>query len=120
MTDEELLTRLAETPVEEWTPDELELLRARLPESPDLRAALAEHLMLETVLTASLGRPGVSADKILAQVDAEARARFMGRAFRWAAVLLVAIGVGGGVWYYRSLHRPDDPIAKNGGKKPAL
>ena len=33
MTDDELLARLADTPVEEWSLDELELLRARAAEN---------------------------------------------------------------------------------------
>ena len=46
MTDDELLHRLEETPPEEWSPEELELLRARAQAEPRVREALAEWLVI--------------------------------------------------------------------------
>lgn len=121
MTDDELIARLAETPVEDWMPDEIERLRARLKENAALRSALCEHLLVETAFRAVLARPNVSASSILARADAQARTELVGRAARWAAVLLVVAGLGGGLYLYQSRYRDDQPrLAKVESPQPPL
>jgi hypothetical protein len=112
MTDDELLARLAEVPVDEWSDGEIELLRARARENPAVRAAFDEHLLLETVLTARLTRVRISAEAVLARVDAERRTRLAGRTALLAALALVVVGLAGAVWYVAAQRRPADPVAK--------
>jgi len=118
MTDDELLTRLAESPVEEWTPDEVAALRAALPLSAALREAFAEFLLVEAALTAGLTKQRVSAEQILARADALQRAKLRGQMTRWAAVLLAVVGLGGSLYYY-VLRRPDVDVARVE-RKPAV
>ncbi|MCE9608044.1 MAG: hypothetical protein K8U03_24425, partial [Planctomycetia bacterium] len=108
MTDDELLHRLEETPPDEWTPEELELLRARALANPEVRTALAEQILLEQVLTRGLTQVRVTAEQVLARYDERRRApRFLGSWLRGAAVLLLVAGIGG-IWYLRSLKPVDD------------
>lgn len=67
MTDEELLALLDRKTPEELTAGEIEMLRARLSESPQVREALAARLRLEADLAAALGRVNLSVDDLLAE-----------------------------------------------------
>lgn len=119
MTDDELLARLAETPVDEWTVEEVEELRARLPHNPDLRAAMQEYLLTETVLSAGLTKPRVTAEQILARVDAERRSRFGRRAGLWAALIFLVPALSAGVWLWTMREPPGEEVASvDPDKKP--
>jgi hypothetical protein len=108
MTDDELLHRLEETPPEEWSAEELELLRARAQAEPRVREALAEQLLLEQTLTRGLTQVRVTAEQVLARYDERRRApRFLGSWLRLAAVALLAVGIGG-IWYVRSRQPTDE------------
>ena len=54
MTDQELIQLLHEKPPGDFTPFELDALRRRWTQSPELRQALVEHLHLETELSGAL------------------------------------------------------------------
>lgn len=113
MTDDELLHRLEETPPEEWTPEELELLRERAQANPAVREALAEQLLLEQTLTRGLTQVRVTAEQVLARYDERRKPqRFLGGWLRIAAVVLPIVGIGG-IWYVRSRAPKDDrPIVE--------
>lgn len=119
MTDDELLVRLAETPVDEWTVEEVEELRSRLPHSPLLREAMQEYLLTETVLSAGLTRPRVTAEQILARVDAERRSKFSRRAAVWVALIFLVPAISAGAWLWSMWAAPEDQIAAvNPDKEP--
>jgi outer membrane protein assembly factor BamB len=107
VSDDELLKMLVETPPEEWNAEQIEALQARLSASPELRAALGEHLWLDQTLHHSLGRVQISADQIFARAQAEERSSRPRRTLlvTVVAALLVALG---GVAYWRQLE-PDAP-----------
>lgn len=113
MTDAELIARLEEAPPEEWSVEELDLLRARAAENPEVRAALVEQIWLEQTLVRGLGRPGITADQVLARLDQRRRGplRF-GPWLRAAAVLLFVVGVGG-IWWKLRQAPPEKPIVQN-------
>src|SRR5581483_942645 len=94
MTDEKLIQLVQETPPEELSLEEIELLRARVVASPEVRSALADQLKLDSLLSGSLARVQVSVDEIVSQspVGSMSNGR---RAWIWvaAAALLVMLGV---------------------------
>jgi hypothetical protein len=111
MTDDELLARLAETPVDDWTVEEVEELRARLPQSPALREAMHEYLLTETVLSAGLTKPRVSAEQILARYDAERRSKIGRRGGLWAALIFLVPALSAGVWLWTMREPPGAEVA---------
>lgn len=108
MNDRELLTKLQEQSPQDWTEEEVELLRQRLPHSPELRAALTDELRLERGLQETLGRFEVSLDRIYAQAGPTAAA-----GTPWASLLagglVAAAGIGGAVYWNA---RPAPEIAQ--------
>lgn len=94
-SDAWLLALLDEKSPEELTPAELAALRERAHVSPEVRAAIAEHLRLEAALHARFGEPAVTADAILRRVRAARRARLAGFI---AVALLIAAGAGTAWW----------------------
>src|SRR5271163_438059 len=64
--DQSLVELLQTKAPEELTPAEIETLRAALAHSPALQQAMAERLEMERYLSAGLGAPSFSADRILA------------------------------------------------------
>ena len=54
MTDEQLLALLEQKAPEELTPEEIDILRTRLQESPAIREALAGQLEIDTYLATAL------------------------------------------------------------------
>src|SRR5688500_12706148 len=64
MTDQELIDLLAQKAPEELSPEEIDLLRARLAESAELREVLLGQLQMESYLAAALGPAAVSVDDV--------------------------------------------------------
>jgi hypothetical protein len=100
MTDDELIALIEETPVEQLSLEQIEMIRARVAGSSALRAAMAGHLAFEQRLHAALGRPVVEVDAIIARVEPRRKAV---RALR----VLATIAAAGGalafvVWMARS------------------
>ncbi|MCI0357220.1 MAG: PQQ-like beta-propeller repeat protein [Planctomycetaceae bacterium] len=69
MTDAELIELVEQKTPDELTPDEIECLRARLAESPELRELLIGQLQMETYLTAALGRVNITPQQIVARAQ---------------------------------------------------
>ncbi|MEX2175479.1 MAG: hypothetical protein WD872_14040, partial [Pirellulaceae bacterium] len=67
MTNEQLVELLQQKTPEELTPAQIELLRGRLAESAELRAALAGGLHIDTYLSAALGQVHISPEQISAR-----------------------------------------------------
>ena len=65
MTDLELILLLQQKSAGELTPAEVEAIRARWTQSPELRQALVEHLHLESQLTGALSPVQLDVDTIL-------------------------------------------------------
>src|SRR5258707_502406 len=90
MTDDELIDLLEQTPAEQLSIEQIELIRRRVAGSSTLRTALAGHLAFEQRMHAALGRPHLEVDVLLARVESR---RTTVRALRWVAVPLVAIAM---------------------------
>lgn len=117
MTDDELISRLEETSPEEWTPEELDVLRARARENPAVRAALAQQIWLEQTLVRGLSRRRITADQVLARLDERRRGPLLfGRWLRVAALVLLVGGLAG-VWYKLREAPRDQHLADN--RRPA-
>jgi outer membrane protein assembly factor BamB len=109
MNDEQLIQLVRETPPEELSYEEMELLRHRISQSPEVREAVADHLQLEQYLGDHLGRVQVSVENILktAGTLTPTAATSLSRLLGWsvasvAVISLVTVGV-------MSLrHRDDD------------
>jgi outer membrane protein assembly factor BamB len=96
MNDEQLIQLVQETPPEELSVEEIELLRARASKSPELRNALAAHLHFDQFLNGTLSRLQLSVDQVLrhGQPAASSRSRFY--RWRWGlAALLVLVSAAG-------------------------
>mgnify|MGYP003600376007 FL=1 len=107
MTDDELLQRLEQSTPEEWTSDELDLLRERVRENAALAEAFADFVRLEQALTTSLSAGRITAEQVLARLDQRRRGPLgLGRWWRAAAALCLLAG-GIGVWLMR--RAPDEP-----------
>lgn len=65
MTDNELIQLLHQKSAGELTPAEVEEIRARWTQSPELRQAIVEHLQLETQLVGALSPVALDVDVIL-------------------------------------------------------
>lgn len=71
MTDAKLIELVEQKTPDELTSEEIELLRSRLAESPELRELLVGQLQMETYLTAALGRINLTPQQIVARVQKE-------------------------------------------------
>jgi outer membrane protein assembly factor BamB len=132
MTDQELIQLLHDKPVGELSPEELELLRARWTQSPELRQALVEHLHLETQLATALGQVNLDINSLLKRAAVERRRSLFNwrLAWRWAVgiCLLLAIAVSSQVWL-GGRAKPNADVAQryetsvrelNGAEQPAV
>lgn len=86
MTDQELIQLLQEKSAGELTPAEVEAIRARWTQSPELRQALVEHLHLESQLTGALAPIRLDVDMILKRAEEQRRGEF-GSSRRWAWIV---------------------------------
>ncbi|MBI1903583.1 MAG: PQQ-binding-like beta-propeller repeat protein [Planctomycetia bacterium] len=111
MTDQELIELVETRPPEEWTGEELRLLRERLAQSPELRAAVWEHVQLDAALGEALGEVQVSVERLVALSRAQTwRPLKYGLAI---SLLAAALGVGAfGIW---KLTRAPGPGAAGAG-----
>ncbi len=104
MNDQQLIVLVQESPIDDLTLDQIQQLRARLPESPQLRDALAERLQMDHHLVDALGASGDTPDQFVQKVlqrkqRQNASSRWM---FSLALALLLIVGVGVGVYYQLS------------------
>jgi outer membrane protein assembly factor BamB len=90
--DKEVLDLIEQGALEELTPEQCAAIRAAAAASPAIRQACLERIGLEERLAATLGRPRVSIDDLLAGRRRIAESRIAGR---WLAPLLLALLVAG-------------------------
>ncbi len=116
MTDQELIQLLHEKPPSDFTPFELDALRRRWTQSPELRQALVEHLHLETQLAGALNGIALDVDSLLKRASQQKRlaATESSRGWQWliGLCLLGAVIVGGTLWIGRPPERDPDSVAK--------
>lgn len=111
MTDPELIQLVQDKSPDDLTLEEIEQLRSRLRESPELARLLYDQMQLEQYLGQAFGRVHVSVDDILATAKNRARKKsWTSSGMAWTACsLLVLAGVGTLVYFSRGLPgaRPD-------------
>jgi hypothetical protein len=89
MNDDELRTIIQEKAPADLTPEECAALRSAIRTSPQLFREIADRIQIEEYLAQALGRPQVSADRVLARLAA----RRAGAVGRWSRYGLVVCGV---------------------------
>jgi outer membrane protein assembly factor BamB len=89
MTEDELRTIIQEKAPADLTPEECAALRSAIRTSPQLFREMADRIQIDEYLARALGRPQVSADRVLARLAA----RRAGAAGRWSRYGLVVCGV---------------------------
>ena len=120
MTDQELIQLLQEKPPNEFSPEELEALRDRWTQSPELRQALIDHLQLESQLNAGLGQIDLNIDAILQRAARERRQRPGGvPIWKWALGLVVLLGVGLTLFYLSGRNQNPENLVQDEPQKPA-
>lgn len=113
MTDQELIERLQQKSVGELTPDEIEAIRARWVQSPELRQALVDHLRLESVLVGSLGAQRLDVDAILATASQKSgQSQLKMRHWLWLVGLCLLIATSVGVVVIKLRHPAQNPLAR--------
>ena len=90
--DDNLLDLIGRAALEELTPEQCAAIRAAARMSPQIRQACLDRIGLEERLAATLGRPRVSVDELLAGRRRIAESRLAGR---WLAPVLLALLVAG-------------------------
>ena len=118
MTDQELIQLLHEKPPGEFTPFEMDALRRRWTQSPELRQALVEHLHLETELSGALSSIALDVDCLLKRASQQKRlaAPEPLRGWQWliGLCLLIAVIAGGTLWVGRHQEGDHELIAQQG------
>ena len=108
MTDLELIELLQQKTAGELTSAEVEAIRARWTQSPDLRQALVEHLHLESQLTGALGPVHLDVDMILKRASEQRQIqRTSLPRWGWLIGLICLISVGTGLFVL--VPRPREP-----------
>ncbi|PQO45072.1 PQQ-binding-like beta-propeller repeat protein [Blastopirellula marina] len=108
MTDEQLIELVQSHTPAELKLEEIELLRNRIAESPELRRVLIDQLQMEHYLSDALGRLGFSADTLLAKFDRDQRRRRNMRAV-WGMLAMLIFAGGAGALYYL---QPKEEVAE--------
>lgn len=113
MNDQDLIVLVQESPIDDLTLDQIQTLRARLPESPALRDALSERLQMDHHLVDALGASGDTPDQFVQKVIQRKQRQNAGS--RWIVSLSIAlvliVGVGAGVFYQLQAGATPDDIA---------
>ncbi len=122
MNDAELLQLLQEKMPADFTEAELAALRARWSDSPEIRAALAATLELETELATGLADVTISVDDLMARAAAQKSNSSTGASRWWSlvgltAVMLLAVGIS--VWFFRGPRGDLDAPEVASAKTPA-
>ena len=119
MTDQELIESLQQKSAGELSSAEVQAIRARWTQSPELRQALLEHLHLESQLTGALGPVQLDVDMILQRATEQQR-RERANLPRWSWLIglcLVAVVAAGTVFL---LLRPPAPDLIVDGESPSV
>jgi len=112
MNDAQLIQKVLETPTEDFSAEEIRLLRSRLAESEGLRAALNDRLRLDQHLVDALGASGETPDEFMAkllkrqqQLASATKVRSLGIVLTLAACLAVAASL---TWMWIPKPQPID------------
>ncbi len=123
MNDAELLRLLQEKLPADLTEAELAALRARWNDSPEIRAALAATLELETELATGLADVTLSVDDLMARAAKRRQTPTSGIP-RWWSVLgltaVVTLTVGASLWFLRGPRTDDAPLQMVDVKAPSV
>lgn len=104
LTDAQLLELIEQTPAEELSPEQLEALRARIHQSPELLAALQERLLMDQYLGDALGGMNVAVEAIFAAAEPGPRRNWVYWVLGLATVLVPLA-----VWIFSSSPEEEDP-----------
>ena len=101
MTDQELIQLLQQKSAAELTAAEVETIRTRWTQSPELRQALVEHLHLESQLIGALGPVQLDVEMILKRASEQQRTeRTSLPRWPWIIGLCLFMTVAAGLYYY--------------------
>ncbi|MFN3149914.1 PQQ-binding-like beta-propeller repeat protein [Bremerella sp.] len=114
MNDQDLIVLVQESPIDDLTLDQIQQLRARLPESLELRDALRERLEMDHHLVDALGASGDTPDQFVQKILQRKQRQNAGS--RWifslALALVLIVGVSIGVYYQlQTSSKPGDIAA---------
>lgn len=113
MTDQELIQLLQEKSAGELTPAEIEAIRARWTQSPELRQALVEHLHLESQLTGALAPVRLDVDTILKRAASQRRTNAASLPhWTWLVGVCLLLALSIGLFVFVAAPNPPQPIAK--------
>ncbi|WP_166824450.1 outer membrane protein assembly factor BamB family protein [Thalassoroseus pseudoceratinae] len=111
-SDAELIELVQQKTPEELSLDEIEQLRTRLHDSPELQRTLIEQLHLESYLNTALGETRVSASEIVRRANAVTQPRqSWSRWLLWTGLATLVLGVGFFIWRDKNTDPPQ--IAQN-------
>ena len=101
MTDLELIELLQQKSAGELTSAEVEAIRSRWTQSPDLRQALVEHLHLESQLTGALSPVHLDVDMILKRASEQQRKQPASSSrWKWLIGVICLFAVGAGLFVF--------------------
>lgn len=103
MNDQQLIELVQGSPIEDFTLEQIRQLRARIPDSPELRAALNDRLRMDHHLADALGATGDTPDQFVQKI-LRRKQRQVYRT-RWslglsALSLLLIVGIAGAAVHY--------------------
>ncbi|MDX1946361.1 MAG: PQQ-binding-like beta-propeller repeat protein [Pirellulaceae bacterium] len=108
MTDQELIALLEQKTPDELSADEIDLLRARFAESPELREVLIGQLRMETYLTAALGKIEITPQQIVARAQKQVQ-KSSGTIIVLALLVCLPLVALAGFVLWTAARRPDQP-----------
>ncbi len=115
MNDSTLIELVLESPIDDLTVEQIQAIRARLPESTPLREALSERLQMDHHLVDVLGASGDTPDEFVQKV-LQRKQRQSSRS-RWslgfALALVVLVGVSTAAVYQFALKKDSPEIAQS-------
>ncbi|QDU76045.1 hypothetical protein Pan97_30900 [Bremerella volcania] len=113
MNDQELIVLVQESSIDDLTLDQIRHLRARLPESSQLRDALSERLRMEHHLVDALGASGDTPDQFVQKMMQRKQRQNSGSrlVLSLTLALVLFVGVSAGVYYQLQIESKSNDIA---------
>ena len=111
MNDQQLIELVQESPIEDFTLEQIQQIRARIADSPELRAALNDRLLMDHHLADALGATGDTPDqfvqKILHRKQLQTTRSRWSRGLAFLALLLLVAVVAATVHFATSPGKPE-------------